>query len=55
VFDVAIILPVAAGLGAASWYLLEQPLMKRAARASQKSPTRYRSQARTIALANPRP
>jgi acetyltransferase len=55
VFDVAIILPVAAGLGAASWYLLEQPLMKRAARVSRKSPTRYRSQARTIALANPRP
>jgi peptidoglycan/LPS O-acetylase OafA/YrhL len=35
VFDVAIILPVAAGLGAASWYLLEQPLMRRAASLSR--------------------
>jgi peptidoglycan/LPS O-acetylase OafA/YrhL len=33
--DIAILLPVAAGLGAASWYLLEQPLMKRASHLSR--------------------
>jgi peptidoglycan/LPS O-acetylase OafA/YrhL len=35
VLDIVILLPVAAGLGAASWYLLEQPLMKRASHLSR--------------------
>ena len=57
VVDIAIVLPVAVALGAASWYWLEQPLMMRAARLSRSAEPRehYRSQARTIALANPRP
>jgi peptidoglycan/LPS O-acetylase OafA/YrhL len=59
--DIAVVLPIAVGLGAASWYALEQPLMKWAARATRKPTPKekpqpaYRSQARTIALANPRP
>jgi acetyltransferase len=52
--DFAVVLPVAVALGAASWYALEQPLMRRAANVSRKK-LFYRSQARTIALANPRP
>jgi peptidoglycan/LPS O-acetylase OafA/YrhL len=32
VFDIALVLPVAVALGAASWYLVELPLMRRAAR-----------------------
>jgi peptidoglycan/LPS O-acetylase OafA/YrhL len=31
-FDVAVMLPIAVSFGAASWYFVEQPLMKRAAR-----------------------
>jgi peptidoglycan/LPS O-acetylase OafA/YrhL len=50
--DFAIVLPAAVALGAASWYVVELPLMKRAARFTRKS---HRSQARTIAFANPRP
>jgi peptidoglycan/LPS O-acetylase OafA/YrhL len=59
--DFAVVLPVAVALGAASWYALEQPLMKRAAKFARKASAKeqteraYRSQARTIALANPRP
>jgi peptidoglycan/LPS O-acetylase OafA/YrhL len=60
--DLAVMLPLAVGLGAASWYLVEQPLMNRAARirrtaepAQPAATARQRSQARTIALANPRP
>ncbi len=59
--DLAVILPAAVGMGAASWYLVEKPLMNRAARlkrAEEPAPSaaaRQRSQARTIALANPRP
>jgi peptidoglycan/LPS O-acetylase OafA/YrhL len=59
--DVAFVLPVAVCLGAASWYLVEQPLMRRAARWQRvAAPERavddlQRSQARTIAFANPRP
>jgi peptidoglycan/LPS O-acetylase OafA/YrhL len=59
--DVAVALPAALALGAASWYLVERPLMRLAARRRgaveprrQLSRT-HRSQARTIALANPRP
>jgi peptidoglycan/LPS O-acetylase OafA/YrhL len=64
-FDLALMLPVAAGVGALSWYAIEQPIMNRAARLRRDSdperapaPGRHqpqRSQARTIALANPRP
>jgi acetyltransferase len=50
--DIAIVLPVAVALGAASWYVVELPLMKRATRYSRRA---YRSHARTIAFANPRP
>jgi peptidoglycan/LPS O-acetylase OafA/YrhL len=49
-----VVLPLALAFGAASWYLLEQPLMKRAARLRRTSPTearsersRWRSRART--------
>jgi peptidoglycan/LPS O-acetylase OafA/YrhL len=35
--DVAIVLPVATALGAASWYLIELPLMKRAARFGKRA------------------
>jgi peptidoglycan/LPS O-acetylase OafA/YrhL len=59
ILDIAIVLPAAVALGAASWYWLEQPVMRRAARVSRGPRDRqragYRSQARTIALANPRP
>jgi peptidoglycan/LPS O-acetylase OafA/YrhL len=50
--DFAIVLPAAVALGAASWYLVELPLMKKASRYSKRN---YRSQVRTIAFANPRP
>ena len=63
--DLAVMLPLAAGAGALSWYALERPLMNRAARlrrdadperSAADSPAHpHRSQARTIALANPRP
>jgi len=56
--DVALLLPAATALGAASWYLVERPLMRRASRLRRDAePPRpsHRSQARTIALANPRP
>jgi acetyltransferase len=55
--DIAIVFPVAVCLGAASWYCLERPLMRRAAGLSRTAESRraYRSQARTIALANPSP
>lgn len=63
--DLAVMLPLAAGAGALSWYALERPLMNRAARLRREadaegpaadSPAHpQRSQARTIALANPRP
>ena len=62
------VLPVAIAFGAASWYLVERPLMRRAARAAaqrrggrrRRGPAvegrgRYRSQVRTIAFANPSP
>ena len=53
------VLPVAIAFGAASWYWLEQPIMRRAARlpraADGDGPYRYRSQVRTIAFANPSP
>jgi peptidoglycan/LPS O-acetylase OafA/YrhL len=61
VLDVALVLPLAIALGAASWYLVELPLMKKAARRSPVSGGErrvdevQRSQARTIALANPSP
>jgi peptidoglycan/LPS O-acetylase OafA/YrhL len=35
--DIAILAPAAATLGAASWYLVERPLMRRAARMSRKA------------------
>jgi acetyltransferase len=38
--DTAVVLPAAIALGAASWYLLEQPLMRRAARVSRTAETR---------------
>ncbi len=62
--DLALLLPVATALGAASWYVIERPLMRAAARlgrdaserdAADLPPDVQRSQARTIALANPRP
>jgi peptidoglycan/LPS O-acetylase OafA/YrhL len=68
--DLALLLPAATALGAASWYLVERPLMRKAARrprAATRRPAQWaepregavehpqRSQARTIALANPRP
>jgi peptidoglycan/LPS O-acetylase OafA/YrhL len=59
--DIALVLPVAIALGAASWYLVELPLMKKAARrprTAREGPEledAQRSQARTIALANPSP
>ena len=63
--DIAVMLPLAAGAGALSWYALERPLMNRAARLRRDADAEtepaesrlhpQRSQARTIALANPRP
>jgi len=61
--DLALLFPVATAFGAASWYVVERPLMRLAARlgrdASHESakvpPDVQRSHARTIALANPRP
>jgi acetyltransferase len=64
--DLAVLVPAATAFGAASWYLVERPLMRRAARGartvgpSEQSRERaelaaHRNQARTIALANPRP
>jgi peptidoglycan/LPS O-acetylase OafA/YrhL len=62
--DVALLLPAATALGAASWYVVERPLMRAAARlhredapraAKSPVPDLQRSHARTIALANPRP
>ncbi|KKK94260.1 hypothetical protein LCGC14_2684630, partial [marine sediment metagenome] len=52
-----LVLPVAMAFGAASWYLVEQPLMRRAGRRSRTvgADESQRSQARTMALANPRP
>ena len=60
------VLPVAIAFGAASWYWLERPIMRRAARLPRAAPRapgrrprgargRYRSQVRTIAFANPSP
>jgi peptidoglycan/LPS O-acetylase OafA/YrhL len=52
-------LPVGIALGAASWYLLEQPLMKRAARLRRQAPatatTSARSRLRTRARTASRP
>ena len=58
--DVALVLPAAVALGAASWYLVELPLMRRAGKLTRatvpgEAPRGQRSQARTIAFANPRP
>ena len=64
--DVLVLLPAATALGAASWYGIERPLMARAARRPRavrrtrvirprEPQPDQRSQARTIALANPRP
>jgi peptidoglycan/LPS O-acetylase OafA/YrhL len=57
--DLALILPVAVGLGAASWYLVEQPLMRKASKLRRveepETQPGYRSQVRTIAFAKPRP
>ena len=59
-----VVLPVAIAFGAASWYLVERPLMRRAARLPRAARGagrraggrgRYRSQVRTIAFANPSP
>jgi acetyltransferase len=61
VLDITLVLPVAIALGAASWYLVELPLIRRAAqrttvnRADRRVDDAQRSQARTIALANPSP
>jgi peptidoglycan/LPS O-acetylase OafA/YrhL len=62
--DLGVLFPAATALGAASWYVVERPLMRAAAKlgrnASQRgapkpAPDVQRSHARTIALANPRP
>jgi peptidoglycan/LPS O-acetylase OafA/YrhL len=49
--DIAIVMPAAVGLGAASWYWLEQPLMRRASRLSRTTTasgaTSARSRSRT--------
>jgi peptidoglycan/LPS O-acetylase OafA/YrhL len=47
VLDFAVVLPVATALGAASWYCVEQPLMKRAARLSRSAEDRRRPLQRT--------
>jgi peptidoglycan/LPS O-acetylase OafA/YrhL len=51
--DIAILLPVAAGLGAASWYLLEQPLMKRASHLSRTEKRRPSEARRARAVEAP--
>jgi peptidoglycan/LPS O-acetylase OafA/YrhL len=67
--DVAVMLPVVVAFGAASWYLVERPLMTRAARRSRRVTSGRRAQAertrapqphrlgraRVIALANHKP
>ena len=59
--DAALVLPVAVAVGATSWYAVELPLMRRAAGRMKATPREragmdaQRSQARTIALANPSP
>jgi peptidoglycan/LPS O-acetylase OafA/YrhL len=53
VFDIALVLPVAVALGAASWYLLEQPLMRRAAKLSRNADSRHRIPRRPGALEAP--
>jgi peptidoglycan/LPS O-acetylase OafA/YrhL len=51
--DIAILLPVAAGLGAASWYLLEQPLMRRASHLSRTEKRSRREARRARAVEAP--
>ena len=50
--DIAVVLPAAIALGAASWYLLEQPVMRRAARLSRTAESKHRA-ARARALEAP--
>jgi peptidoglycan/LPS O-acetylase OafA/YrhL len=52
IFDIALVLPVAVALGAASWYWLEQPLMKRAAGLSRTAEEKRRA-ARARAIEAP--
>jgi peptidoglycan/LPS O-acetylase OafA/YrhL len=51
--DIAIVLPVAVALGAASWYWLEQPLMRRAAQLSRTTEASRRAARHPRALQAP--